>query len=139
MAAKNSKLSLKSLQTEINVLKEQLESVKDELCHVKEELKELKSEPQLEKTKINHTTKNRQGDSSGRRFNCRACDNSFDSKKSLKVHIKASHPQTIKCNLCEETFEQNSDLERHIEEEHEKNRKYECDKCGKTFALRWRL
>ena len=37
------------------------------------------------------------------------------------------------------TFEQNSDLERHIEEEHEKNRKYECYKCGKTFALRWRL
>ena len=139
MAAKNPKLTLKSLQTEMNVLKEQLESVKDELCYVKEELKELKSESQLEKPKINHSTKNRQEESSGRRFICRACDNPFDSKKSLKVHIKASHPQTIKCKLCEETFGQNSDLERHIKEEHEPNGKYECDKCDKTFVLRWRL
>ena len=84
----------------MNLLKEELESVK-------EELKELKSEPQIEKTRINHLTKDQQEESSGRKLICRACYNSFDTKKSLKMHIKAIHPQNIKCKLCEQTFEQN--------------------------------
>ena len=111
----------------------------DELCNVKRELKELKSEPQLEKTKTNHLTKNQQEESSGRKLTCRACDNSFDTKKSLKMHIKTIHPQNIKCKLCEQTFEQNCDLEVHIKADHEPSGKYKCDTCGKSFALRWRL
>ena len=45
----------------------------------------------------------------------------------------------MKCKSCEEIFEKNSDLEDHIELKHEQKEKYECDKCDKTFVLKWRL
>ena len=55
------------------------------------------------------------------------------------MHFKKDHQQEIKCKLCKNSFEKYSDLEIHIKAKHETYRKYECEPCGKTFALRWRL
>ena len=139
MTAKNSKLSLKSLQTEMNVLREELKGVKDELNNVKEELKELKIVTSKERKEENLNTYKSQERSSESDVKCKNCDKTFNSKKDLKLHTKRDHPQEIKCKLCDNVFERNSDLEVHIKENHEANRKSECEICGKTFALRWRL
>ena len=55
------------------------------------------------------------------------------------MHQKEKHPQNIKCKLCEETFDKNSDLEGHIKTCHDESEIHECEDCGKTFALKWRL
>ena len=123
----------------MNALREELKSVKDELIDAKEELKEIKIAIHIERTEQNQMAKNIQEGGSEREFKCKACDKTFNSKKLLKGHIKATHSREVKCKSCEETFEMNSDLEVHIKTNHEPNGKYKCDTCGKTFALRWRL
>ena len=45
----------------------------------------------------------------------------------------------VKCKVCEEAFTKNSDLELHLKNVHEEKENHECDKCGKTFVLKWRL
>ena len=53
MIAKSSKLTLKSLQTEMNVLREELKSVKNELNSAKKEMKEIKRLTLIEKAEEN--------------------------------------------------------------------------------------
>ena len=137
MTAKN--LSLKSLQTEMNVLREELKSVKDELNHVKEELKQVKRVTCIERTEEHLNTNKSQKRIGGSDVKCKNCYKTFNSKKDLKLYTKRDHPQDIKCKLCENNCERYSDLEAHIKATHETNRKYECETCGKTFLLRWRL
>lgn len=139
MIAKSSKLTLKSLQTEMNVLREELKSVKNELNSAKEELKEVKRVTRIEKTEENLNTNKSQERSDGSDVKCENCDKTFNSKKDIKMHSKRVHLPEIKCKLCENIFERYCDLEVHIKANHEANRKYECETCGKTFALRWRL
>ena len=43
------------------------------------------------------------------------------------------------CNQCDKTFSRNCDLEIHIEKVHENAKKHECNSCGKTFVLKWRV
>ena len=70
---------------------------------------------------------------------CKICQQIFESRKSLKSHIKVCHPAQIKCVECEKTFNINADLEMHIEEYHEKSEQHKCNQCGKNFVLKWRL
>ena len=44
-----------------------------------------------------------------------------------------------KCKLCEGTFSKNSEFETHMVEEHNVEKSFECEFCGKTFLLEWRL
>ena len=44
-----------------------------------------------------------------------------------------------KCKDCSQTFARNCDLEHHLESCHDKEKKHECNFCGKRFHLKWRL
>ena len=78
------KISLKSLQLEINYIKEELKSANKELKEVKEELKELKREKQEGNTNI----QNKKDELNMiPQFLCTKCEESFQSKKVLKAHI----------------------------------------------------
>ena len=70
---------------------------------------------------------------------CKRCEESFQSKKLLKAHVNTVHRKLVKCNVCEETFDENFNLELHIRSKHEESRNLECNECGKTFVLMWRL
>ena len=129
------KLSLKSLQQQINVMTEEvkevnskLADVENELNHVKEELKLLKDKETVETTEENN-------------FNCQICDETFTTKQNLKSHMRSTHSDTtkIKCKFCDNVFEKNSDLENHIKRNHDSMEKFDCNKCDKKFALKWRL
>ena len=69
---------------------------------------------------------------------CKVCDNSLESKKALKMHLKSEHAQVVKCKSCEESFERKCDLEEHNAEKPEIKGNYSCDKCEKVFVLKWR-
>ena len=136
MAVKNSRITLKSLQIEVNKFKEELKSNKTELAEVKEELKNVKNE--LKHYKDKETGEIPKGKSE-EEFGCKICDVSFISKKSLKMHIQSDHRHKIKCESCDQTFKKNCDLESHIERNHDSVEKFKCDKCDKCFVLKWRL
>ena len=134
MSAKNAKITLKILQNEmyekINILKEELTDLKKELEDVKEELKICKN------GSVNNFD---QKDMSEKVLNCNECEESFKAKIDLKKHLKACHVRYVKCKICEESFDKNCHLEEHIRENHEATKMYECDKCEKTFLLKWRM
>ena len=44
-----------------------------------------------------------------------------------------------KCRLCDKRFNRNSDFEIHMVDQHDAKKDFECDLCGKTFLLQWRL
>ena len=44
-----------------------------------------------------------------------------------------------KCNICHQTFKANSDFEKHMVDSHEAEKTFNCEVCGKTFLLSWRL
>ena len=134
MSSKNAKMTLKSLQNEVNekisILTEELNNVKKELTDVKEELEICKSG-----TVNNYNQK----DKSEKLLSCNECDMAFKAKKDLKEHLQACHVRKVKCKICDESFDKNCHLEEHIKENHEADKMYECDKCEKTFILKWRM
>jgi uncharacterized C2H2 Zn-finger protein len=141
-ATKGTKVTLKSLQAEVNIFKEELKVTKDELNDVKKELKEVKDEIKLlkeEGSMKNPEMISRKKRSSESELKCKICDNAFGSRKSLKMHVVANHVQKIKCKSCEEIFAKNSDLELHAKRNHESIEQFGCEQCDKTFVLKWRL
>ena len=58
--------------------------------------------------------------------------------KTLRKHIKEAHPRKIKCEHCDNVFDAKYKLEIHITENH-KLPTYKCDKCKKEFVTQWRL
>ena len=55
---------------------------------------------------------------------------------------KNSYEKTVNlmaCIVCQISFDRHVDLENHIKSSHEKRPVYQCDKCEKSFVLRWRL
>ena len=138
MTAKNSKVTLKTLQAEVNLLREELRDTKKELIEVKEELDSAKTE--IKYLKAHGFAEN--GEKSGKSvdlINCKACENSFSSKKNLKIHSLETHKQPIKCKSCEETFDKNCDFEVHIQINHRSQETFKCEECGKNFVLKWRM
>ena len=135
MTLKSSKLTLKSLQSEINDLKEELNQNRTELNDVKDELKNVKEEQKANKTESVENPKVSQEPE----FKCKVSNQPFGSKKILKMHNQTNHAPQIKCESCDEIFEKNCDLEYHIERSHKFVEKFECEKCCKTFVLKWRF
>ena len=58
--------------------------------------------------------------------------------KTLRKHIKEAHPRKIKCEHCDNVFDAKYKLEIHITVNH-KLPTYKCDKCEKEFVTQWRL
>ena len=127
----SSKLTLKMLQAKLNKFEEEIENVKEELTDVKTKLRN--AEQKLESVKIKGVSEE------SNILNCRVCDKLFDTRASLKLHLKDEHIQKAKCTMCEELFDRNCDMENHIRNIHESFETYDCDKCEKTFVLEWRL
>ena len=71
-------------------------------------------------------------------FSCYKCENIFESKKLLKNHMLESHPWKIKCKICNEVFDEKCKLEMHIKAKHQTDN-YKCDTCDKEFVLKWQL
>ena len=133
------KVTLKSLQKEVTGFEELIKDIKEELHDVRKELKDTKEElKELKADKIEKELDNSEL-ISDTNFKCKECDTSFLTGKDLKIHVKKYHAKKVKCRTCEEIFEKNAELEQHIRENHEENVKYKCDKCEKSFVLRWRL
>ena len=132
MAAKDKKITLKGLHSEIVTLKEELnfnkkclEEVQKELNDAKDKIKELRYFKNI-----------KEKDSF---FKCNSCNFSCGSRKSLKFHITENHVHKIKCKTCDDIFDKNSELEAHIKSYHNSIEKFECDQCAKSFVLKWRL
>ena len=97
---KTTKLTLKSLQNEINMLKEELQQNKTDLNNVKDQLENVKKE-----LKDNVKESENPKPSPESEFNCKICDLSFISKKNLKMHNRSNHTLLIKCEGCDKTFD----------------------------------
>ena len=65
----------------------------------------------------------------------------INDAKSLKEKQNPSHQPKIEksCDLCTERFTVNSDFEIQTSSQHEAKKQNDCNVCGKTFLLKWRL
>ena len=50
---------------------------------------------------------------------CNICEENFNSKRDLLLHLKENHPKRVRCKSCDEIFDKNSDLEKHIKANHD--------------------
>lgn len=73
------------------------------------------------------------------RFPCEICGKTFKKKKVLRGHIKQIHDEygkKYRCKLCINSYSNIGNLFRHFRAIHRNERKYVCDKCGKSFTQR---
>lgn len=65
----------------------------------------------------------------------------LSNQDSSRLATKKDNQKTFmkKCKLCDEKFTKNSDLEHHMVDEHGREKKFDCESCGKKFFLQWRL
>ena len=68
-------------------------------------------------------------------FECNICGKICQSETSLKQHIKKVHAEKSVCTICGKEVR---NLEEHIMSIHksDEERKFQCSKCGKGFALK---
>ena len=125
--------TVKSLSEELEKMKEQVKGMAD-LRQKINELEEIIIKL-VNDRKVNSNEENILRES----HECRKCDETFSTKKSLKQHIAESHRFRIKCKLCEQLFSKRCELEVHIQYEHEAAEIFQCEDCDKTFVLKWRL
>ena len=115
MTGKASKVTLKSLQSEMNNIKEELESVKTELRYVKNELADVKDKQR--KVNGNEQMKTIETVNIENNFTskiCNICVEIYNLKRDLMLHVKEKHPKKVICKSCDEIFYKNSDLEEQI-------------------------
>ena len=126
------KLTLRSLAEELEKVKEEvveLRPLKQKVVELEEQLKKINSDKGIDTSEHVQRTN----------LECKKCKASIGSRKELKRHIKEHHITHIQCALCDDTFTINSDLEAHMMTQHPETKNHNCDKCGKTFVLKWRL
>lgn len=137
MAAKQSKVTLKSLQAEMDMFREEIKDTTEKLNEVKIELTKAKEE--IKFLKEDGAPKSYEKETPENEEKCKMCDDTFSSKKSLKGHLQSKHPKKIQCQSCEQVFEKNCELEMHMKTKHEVKETFNCNKCGKKFLLKWRM
>ena len=113
-----SKKNYKRAKNHVVVLEKKLDNVT-------EEIKVMKQNKSSESNPYSHK--------------CNSCSFSSISRKTLRSHIVENHAVKINCKIRDKNFKLKSDLEKHILQCHDSVKKFNCDKCGKTFALKWRL
>ena len=136
MAGENKKLTIKVLSEEIVNLKQQVEELqflKVEFSNMQDVVSKLLGKDKIDKEEhFSLVNENTAEDDEEKAIHCNLCDESFENKKSMKIHMKMNHPQEVKCD------EFNVDLEIHMNL-HSKPKMFKCDLCEKTFHLEWRL
>lgn len=70
-------------------------------------------------------------------FKCDTCDESFDTKPLLDLHIDKMHVKDFFCNKCKEAFASKEELKKHCRI----HKDFYCEKCNRSFvdarALMW--
>ncbi|KAM3955179.1 uncharacterized protein ACR2FA_010963 [Aphomia sociella] len=72
------------------------------------------------------------GKEDGEVYHCQLCEISYNSKKSLKMHVALKHKSFI-CEICDSKFKSKPLLKKHMATEHNDFKPYECRYCLKTF------
>jgi uncharacterized Zn-finger protein len=69
-----------------------------------------------------------------RKFACERCDKVYDTKKSLREHVRKNHLKVLKheCSVCERKFYLPSALKDHMAS-HTGERNFRCEYCGKSY------
>ena len=117
------KMTVKSVNNELEVVKEQLKEMQDLVEDLKNEIKSLKSKENVEQST---------------EVKCRKCQESFASQQNLNEHIRRIHSKNTQCLLCDQTLSSNSDIESHADQ-HGLEKKFKCEVCDKDIYLEWRL
>ena len=158
--AASKKITVKTLSEEFYKLKDDLKefnAVKQKVFELEDALKTSEKAKELMKNQLQALEKkvedlqkikdplnsqnedNHREESTADGFNCRKCNDKFDSMKNLKRHLASNHPTKIDCKLCAKIFYKNHDLEVHLKTAHKTKELYNCDKCDKQFLLKWRM
>ena len=62
------------------------------------------------------------------------CEICHSEVENLAAHIKNAHEsEAIKCKLCKKVLQNRNSYNRHIRENHNKEKKYQCTLCNKTY------
>jgi len=121
-------LKEKALESERIVLKYQAEIEKHGLRHVMNSIEQ--EYPTITQDNTWENIDEKVKVKSERGFKCETCDESFDVKLSLKLHMKTSHVKKIKCDLCNLVFKRKYSLMKHKRLIHE-DLYSQCDICDK--------
>ena len=132
MTTKDEKITMKSLKAEIVTIREELLNNNKKLGELKEALKNAKQEIEQLKDAKNQEKKDPVP-------SCGSCNFTCSSRNSFKLHNSAEHGHRVKCEFCDDMFGKNSELEAHIKTHHNTEKTFECEQCGKSFVLEWRL
>ena len=92
------KVAIKSLSHEINIVKEksnEIDILKEKVFCLEKIVKGLEGNKSIQNVNI---------DFAGILSKCKICDKSFDSRKTLKIHLIEVHPRKMKCRACEDSF-----------------------------------
>ncbi|XP_015108643.1 zinc finger protein 62 homolog [Diachasma alloeum] len=76
-------------------------------------------------------------DPESEKFECETCGKSYVEKSYYNSHVRkhqAKHEGRFTCPTCEKKFSTAAVLKCHIEVRHEKQPKYVCDICSKSFC-----
>jgi len=71
---------------------------------------------------------------------CKICKRDFKSRNGVLGHIRAEHVRELhQCSICPATFKYLSSLRKHNIVKHLKEKRYECEDCGKSYFDSWIL
>ena len=132
------KMTIKTLQLECETLKRQMldmngmvqkiQKLEEEHRHEVNDLKKriMQLETVLKESEGNIDKRKKQQKTRKKQVRLESCE----PEKSFSL---------LNCNLCGKGFGKHFDLETHIKKSHERHTEFKCDKCSKTFVLKWRL
>ena len=69
------------------------------------------------------------------KWNCDACEKTFENELSLKQHIRQNHEVNHVCNFRNIACIQTNILKQHIQSVHQKNQNDPCEFCRNTFMI----